>query len=162
MRTYYTVGIVHNPDASYALTAMGLWTWAELTAGILISCMPVSPRFFQSTGARVRQALSSISSSKKSNSSNGKNASGREYVADGKNLNVDVIPLKECFDQYSIRGGSSGSGHSETWGGPYSERALNGGGYVIVDEFGMAATIRDVEKGQGRYVGRDKGRLTGC
>ncbi|KAL9636600.1 MAG: hypothetical protein Q9204_002196 [Flavoplaca sp. TL-2023a] len=32
---------------------MGLWTWAELTAGILVSCLPIAPRFFQHIGPKV-------------------------------------------------------------------------------------------------------------
>lgn len=42
---------------------MGLWTWAELTTGILISCMPVLPKFFQILTAKVQGPLSRLSKS---------------------------------------------------------------------------------------------------
>ena len=36
---------------------MGLWTYAELSIGIIISCLPVIPRFFQHFGPRLSRAL---------------------------------------------------------------------------------------------------------
>ena len=36
---------------------MGMWTYAELSTGIVISCLPVIPRFFQHFGPKVHSAL---------------------------------------------------------------------------------------------------------
>lgn len=36
---------------------MGLWTYAELSTGIVISCLPVIPKFFQHIGPKVSSAL---------------------------------------------------------------------------------------------------------
>lgn len=40
---------------------MGLWTWAELTTGILVSCLPVVPRFFQHVGPKLYTSFKSNS-----------------------------------------------------------------------------------------------------
>ncbi|KAL8860206.1 MAG: hypothetical protein Q9178_003470 [Gyalolechia marmorata] len=60
VRTYYT-SESETGDVSYKLIIMGLWTWAELTAGILVSCLPVVPRFFQHIGPRVYASFKSNS-----------------------------------------------------------------------------------------------------
>ena len=36
-----------SPDVTYHLVQMGLWTYAELATGVIISCLPVIPKFFQ-------------------------------------------------------------------------------------------------------------------
>ena len=36
---------------------MGMWTYAELSIGIVISCLPVIPKFFQHIGPKVSSAL---------------------------------------------------------------------------------------------------------
>ncbi len=38
---------------------MGLWTWAEITTGIIVSCLPTTPKFFQHFGPKVYGAFSS-------------------------------------------------------------------------------------------------------
>ena len=44
---------------------MGLWTFAELATGFIISCLPVIPKFFQHMYPKVSRALSVMSKSKK-------------------------------------------------------------------------------------------------
>ena len=46
---------MNSLDASYEMMFMGLWTWAEITTGILISCLPITPKFFQYAGPKVRR-----------------------------------------------------------------------------------------------------------
>lgn len=55
IRTYYTWQDSKTSDASYTAVVMGLWCWAEVAMGILISCVPVLPRFFQHFGPRIVQ-----------------------------------------------------------------------------------------------------------
>ena len=43
---------------------MGLWAWAELAIGIIVSCLPVMPRFFQHVGPKVYKTLSFRSKNK--------------------------------------------------------------------------------------------------
>ena len=57
--------MVGSPDLSYNIIPMGLWTFAELATGFIISCLPVIPKFFQHIYPRVSRALSVISKSRK-------------------------------------------------------------------------------------------------
>ena len=57
LRTYYTWKIVQSPDISYNMVPMGMWTYAELSTGIVISCLPVIPKFFQHVGPQLSRAL---------------------------------------------------------------------------------------------------------
>lgn len=59
VRTYYSFKIVQSPDVSYNTVIMGLWTWAEVTSGMVISCLPVMPKFFQHFGAKTYLSFSS-------------------------------------------------------------------------------------------------------
>ena len=69
VRTYYT-SRSETGDVSYKLVIMGLWTWAEVTIGILVACLPIAPRFFQHFGPKVftsiktKSTKSSLSSDK--------------------------------------------------------------------------------------------------
>lgn len=40
---------------------MGFWTYAEIAIGIIISCLPVLPRLFQTVGPRIYDVFSSRS-----------------------------------------------------------------------------------------------------
>lgn len=62
LRTYYTSRIAESPDVSRNVIIMGLWTWAEITTGIVVSCLPVIPKFFQHFGPKFFRALSSFGS----------------------------------------------------------------------------------------------------
>ena len=53
LRTYYTWKIVTSPDITYHMVQMGLWTYAELATGVIVSCLPVIPKFFQYMGPRI-------------------------------------------------------------------------------------------------------------
>ena len=58
LRTYYTWKVVKGSDVSYNIIVMGLWTLAEIATGIIVSCLPVLPRFFRHAGPKVLQAFS--------------------------------------------------------------------------------------------------------
>ena len=47
LRTMHSVDLAKGSDFSYDVAIMGLWSWAEVTSGVLISCFPVMLRFFQ-------------------------------------------------------------------------------------------------------------------
>lgn len=57
LRTYYTWKIVQSPDISYNIMPFGLWSAAELATGIIISCLPVIPKFFQHIGPKVSSVI---------------------------------------------------------------------------------------------------------
>ena len=58
LRTYYTWKITYAPDVSYYTMIVGLWTDAELATGILVCCLPVTPRFFQHVGPKIYKTFS--------------------------------------------------------------------------------------------------------
>ena len=37
---------------------VGIWAWAEMAVGIIVSCLPIMPKFFQHFSPRVRRLLS--------------------------------------------------------------------------------------------------------
>ena len=47
------------------MVPMGMWTYAELSTGIVISCLPVIPKFFQHVGPKLSSALTLRSKSTK-------------------------------------------------------------------------------------------------
>ena len=57
-RTYYSFQVSKSSDKTYNLELMGLWSWAELTIGIIVGCLPVMAKFFQHASARVSKILS--------------------------------------------------------------------------------------------------------
>lgn len=40
---------------------MGFWTWAEVTIGIIVSCLPVMPRFFRHCAPKASKLISRMS-----------------------------------------------------------------------------------------------------
>ena len=58
VRTYYSFQVPKSTDKIYNLELMGLWGWAELATGIIVSCLPVMPRFIQHVGPKIYRTLS--------------------------------------------------------------------------------------------------------
>ena len=44
-------------DTSHYIAVMGRWTWAELTTGTLVGCLPVMPKFFRHFGSKIYMTL---------------------------------------------------------------------------------------------------------
>ena len=63
MRTYYNWQLYQSSDLKWYIAKVGLWTWAEIGIGILISCLPVSLRFFQHVKVKVYSSFLSRSHS---------------------------------------------------------------------------------------------------
>ena len=95
LRTYYTWKIVDSPDISYNMAPMGLWTFAELATGFIISCLPVIPKFFQHIWPKVSRALSVMSKSRKDSGI----ASASTVPADEPqgNLKIKLPSFKHTF-----------------------------------------------------------------
>ena len=47
------------------MVPMGMWTGAELATGVIVSCLPVIPKFFQHMWPKVSRTLSVMSKSRK-------------------------------------------------------------------------------------------------
>ncbi len=58
IRTYYRWKVVTSPDVSYNMNVMGIWTYAEIAIGIIISCTPVLPIFCKKFGSKVSGPIS--------------------------------------------------------------------------------------------------------
>ncbi|MCJ1262840.1 hypothetical protein MMC22_002710 [Lobaria immixta] len=53
IRLYYAVRALESSDITYNIAMMGLWTHAEVAVGIICSCLPVLPIFFQTIWPRI-------------------------------------------------------------------------------------------------------------
>ena len=62
------------------MVQMGMWTYAELSTGIVISCLPVIPKFFQHVGPKVHSALTLRSKPTQNSDSKSASATPSEKV----------------------------------------------------------------------------------
>ena len=53
LRTYYIWETIKSPDYSYNLFSVGVWSNAEIAIGIIVSCLPVFPKFFRHIGPKI-------------------------------------------------------------------------------------------------------------
>lgn len=58
MRTYSFFQAMKSSDISYVAGPFGLWSMAELTVGVITSCLPVMPKFFKYVGPKVLNMFS--------------------------------------------------------------------------------------------------------
>ena len=95
MRTYYTWHIIESSDDSYLLVPFGLWSLAELSAGIVVGCFPIMPRFFQHVGPRAYRIFRVGSGITRS--------SGYDQSARAELPRTDTfIKITNPFDRYDI------------------------------------------------------------
>lgn len=58
LRTHYTWRVVENRDVSWEIFPVGLWSWAELSIGIIVGCLPTLPKFLQHIGSKLYRSTS--------------------------------------------------------------------------------------------------------
>ena len=58
LRTFYSWRVAQSPDISYNVMLVGIWAWAEMAVGIIVSCLPIMPKFFQHFSPKVWRFLS--------------------------------------------------------------------------------------------------------
>lgn len=98
---------------------MGLWTFAEISIGIIVACLPLVPRFFQFVSSKMAGSFSFRSSTE----------SKIELKPNPTGLNDSIkVPTK-----------SSASGSRND---PYAHRVQLKGGYNILDEIGSTSAER--------------------
>ena len=74
---------------------MGMWTYAELSTGIVISCLPVIPKFFQHIRPKIFSALTLRSTSRKDSGNESASSAPSEKVrADSK---IKLPSFKNAF-----------------------------------------------------------------
>ena len=81
MRTYYSFQVPKSADKTYNLELMGLWGWAELAIGIIVSCLPALPKFVQHIGSDLSKAFS-LGSKPEPNPAHDLEATGKTLKAD--------------------------------------------------------------------------------
>ncbi len=89
-------------DISYLSALLDMWSIAEVTCGILATCLPISPKFFRSLQdaklwSNLRISLHSFTGSKKESTSKSETSSDRKIPA---KLNSSSNSLKACFKKY--------------------------------------------------------------
>ena len=72
---------------------LGLWTGGEVTSGIIVSCLPVTPRFFQYLGPKVCNVVSNIISSSSKSRLMTSSGSGSQR------LQNQAISIERALDQ---------------------------------------------------------------
>lgn len=94
IRTYYTYKITTSSDESFLFNPLGEWSMAELSAGIVVGCFPVMPKFFQHVGPKAYEILSLGS-----RSAHSRNSKHRARVATPR---ADAfIKIKNPFGKYN-------------------------------------------------------------
>ena len=58
MRAWATWQFNDPQDVSYVTMGLALWTWAELSSGIILSCLPTTPRFFRHISPKINSMVS--------------------------------------------------------------------------------------------------------
>lgn len=155
LRTYYTWKIVQSPDISYNMVPMGMWTYAELSTGIVISCLPVIPKFFQYIGPKVSSAFTLRSEYMKDSGIESASATPWDKVRAEK---LKLPSFKHTFASIASTA-EKDNGHELN-----SQQSLPKGEYVMLHEDAalprrelnpmpaarLAATRDDLESGNGR------------
>ncbi|CAD6593760.1 MAG: hypothetical protein ASARMPRED_007916 [Alectoria sarmentosa] len=156
LRTYYTWKIVQSPDITYNMVRMGMWTYAELSTGIVISCLPVIPKFFQHVGPKISSVFTMRS--KYTKNSGNESASG---TPSGK-IQPEKFKLPSFKTSFSsvISNTEKDTDHEL-----YSQQSLPKGEYAMLHEetalpsrelsqmpaARLATTRDDLERGYGRF-----------
>lgn len=110
---------------------MGLWTGAELTSGIIVSCLPVTPRFFQFLRPKVSCVFSNLFSSSSGSQSRLTTGSKTESRRDQNQSNKVERGLGETEGKTV-----------------YNSRTHRKGEYMTLSELDTAPVVNDATSGR--------------
>ncbi len=130
MRTYTAWQVAQLDDTSYFLIKMGLWSWGEISAGILVSCFPVIPKFFQHFSPKIYAVFSCTSRSRASSG----HKSGSSRVAS------KIEGLSKFRQPMTKRGG--GDSIPQLWKDPHNARNQLDGDYITLDDLDKTSPRR--------------------
>lgn len=135
-RTHYTFKVMNSLDASYEVMFMGLWTWAEITTGIIISCLPVTPKFFRYAGPKVRHMFPVSTRSR--------------FRAHQPPESVSIKNEPEVYVHIERRpdGRNVGRDHLRTWGTAANGPTGSQGHHIPLSKRDMAASEEAVKNGR--------------
>ena len=128
MRTYAAWQVAQQDDTSYYITMMGIWSWGEIAAGILVSCFPVIPKFFHHFEPKIFAILPSTF---KSRASSG-------HISESKKVAPKIEGLSKFRQHLSKLGG--GESIPQQWEDPYNTQAPLDGDYVTLDDLDQTST----------------------
>ena len=117
LRTYHIWQQFNTYDASWQLGRLAPWTWAELSIGIVVGCLPSLPKFFGHIGPKIYRRVSGTGSGREINAA---------HVPKSKALNK----VKRPFGKYGF-----GSIVSDPSDNPNIPRAQLHDRYLVLDEF---------------------------
>lgn len=123
LRTYYAWKIVKSPDITYNMIFEGLWAFAEISIGIIVSCLPVLPKFFTHVGPKILsvRSLSGTLLRHKLRFTN----------------NTDKTNASPRVQRSRAAKRSGGISIPETWNDSYHSQAELKGAYITLDEYDM-------------------------
>lgn len=101
----------------------GLWSAAELSTGVIVSCLPVIPKFFQHVGPKVLIALKSKS----------RNYSDTERASEEPSDRARVEKLKLPSFKHTFTSFMSDT-KKDNDHGMYGQETLSEGGYMMRDD----------------------------
>ncbi|SLM40448.1 hypothetical protein LPUS_11260 [Lasallia pustulata] len=142
-RVAYTWKFANDADVSYNAGKMGLWAEAEMVAGIIVSCMPVFPRFFQAIAPNP-QAVSAL------------RVQARTAVdqRSAPSRASDTTPVPSMYDRPFFRPGGVDSS-SKSWNDVYDPQTELRREYISLTEFDTASSKG--EEGGDRRAGHSVG-----
>ena len=81
-----------NADVSYNTAWEGLWAFAEISFGIIVTCTFTLPKFFEANGTKLRSVLSSIIRPFTSLTSGGSFGSKKDTIA-SRDVELDKVNM---------------------------------------------------------------------
>ena len=137
LRTYYTWRVVESHDINWELLPMALSTWAELSIGIIVGCLPTLPKFIQHIGTKFNSKLSG-------------SGTGRAASAVALPQKADVlVSVRRQFGKYGV--GRSITDSLNDSGTPRAQHRE----YLVLDEFGTTPPQEDSLDMQTGWPGLD-------
>ncbi len=161
LRLYYFGQLYQLRDTSYNVGRTDLWSLAEIGIGIIVSCMPVLPRFFRHFSPKIYATFASQSKPKPGSSSSPRQAGSRSPVVIEKPRD-SAESSKKLFTKGS---GRRETGTLEIWNEAYHPSTVEvEGEYVTLDEYdavlppemtkGTATKRDDLESGLPDFANR--------
>jgi hypothetical protein len=101
MRLIESVRSLNNPDISVSLVPVSLWAVAEVSAGLVVCCLPLLPRVFGHKNVRTRLAVSEPSDYSGLNSKGDSRTGVAEYDA-SVHSRTSIVPKRQTRGDFVV------------------------------------------------------------
>ena len=135
-RVYYSWKFRGSPDISYNVTGLGLWTWAEIATGLIVSCLPVLPKFFQHISPKLHRLPTF----------GWKSRSTFRHTPGSSGVTSTTLVSSNHERPHSKSGGVDST--SVTWNDLYDPRAQLRAEYITLEEFDKISSKGDISERQ--------------